>query len=43
MDLFKTTIEDTQIHKAFVIGQPKVVKGKGEGHGEVKVVVTAKL
>ncbi len=43
MELFNTTIEDTQIHRAYVIGQPKVVKGKGEGQGEVQVLVTAKL
>ncbi|KAL9619844.1 MAG: hypothetical protein Q9160_005584 [Pyrenula sp. 1 TL-2023] len=43
MDLVNTTLEDIQIHKAYVIGQPKVVKGKGEGQGEVEVVVTAKL
>ena len=43
MDLFNTTFEDIQIHKAFILGQPKIVKGKGEGQGEVKVVVSAKL
>lgn len=43
MDLVNTTIEDIQIHKAFVIGQPKIVKGKGDGQGEVKVVISAKL
>lgn len=43
MDLDNTTIEDIEIHNAFILGQPKIVKGKGEGQGEVKIVVTAKL
>jgi hypothetical protein len=43
MELFNTTMKDIQIHRAYVIGQPKIVKGKGEGQGEVKVLVTAKL
>jgi cytochrome P450 len=42
-ELYNTTIEDLQIHRAFVIGQPKIVPGKGEGQGEVEVIVTAKL
>ncbi|KAI0202891.1 hypothetical protein F4808DRAFT_449551 [Astrocystis sublimbata] len=33
MDLVNTTIEDIQIYKAFVIGQPKIVKGKGSEYG----------
>lgn len=43
MELFNTTMEDIRIHKAYVIGQPKIVKGKGEGQGEVEVLVTTKL
>jgi hypothetical protein len=43
MDLFKTTVIDTQIDRVSIIGQPKVIKGKGEGQGEVKAVVTEKL
>lgn len=43
MKLFNTALEDVQIHKAFVIGQPRISKEKGEGQGEVKVDVISKL
>jgi cytochrome P450 len=43
MELANTTIEDITIHRAPLLGQPKIIKGKGEGQGEVKVVVTARL
>jgi cytochrome P450 len=43
MELANTTIDDVTIHRAHIVGQPKIVRGKGEGQGEVKVYVTAKL
>ncbi|KAK8130693.1 trichodiene oxygenase [Apiospora kogelbergensis] len=42
MDLVNTTMDDIQIHKAFVIGHPRVVKGRGAEQGEVKILVTGK-
>lgn len=43
MDLVNTSIEDTQIHKAFLHSQPRFSKEKGERQGEIEVVVTAKV
>ncbi|KAI1873310.1 uncharacterized protein JN550_003563 [Neoarthrinium moseri] len=43
MDLINTTVEDVQVHNVLIIGQPKIVKGKGPGQGEVEVMVTRKL
>ncbi|KAK1723386.1 cytochrome P450 monooxygenase [Colletotrichum acutatum] len=43
MDLVNTSIVDVQVHNVLIIGQPKLEKDKGEGQGEVEVMVTRKL
>ena len=43
MDLYNTTVKDVQIHRVLIIGQPEIVKDKGPGQGEVKVLVTGKV
>ncbi|KAK1492450.1 trichodiene oxygenase [Colletotrichum tamarilloi] len=43
MDLVNTSIADVQVHNVLIIGQPKLEKDKGEGQGEVEVMVTRKL
>lgn len=43
MELTNTTIEDVQVDRVLIIGQPKVVKERGPGQGEVEVMVTKKL
>lgn len=43
MELTNTTIEDVQVDRVLIIGQPKVVKERGPGQGEVEVMITRKL